>query len=82
MEVNQSVVSLLLELDGPSCEALEEVSSMDMSPWGSGEECHLFGHGDCLASSLGEAAEDGCSSTWGVLVMGIDQSDEGNCLTR
>ena len=36
-------VSLLLELDGPSCEAFEEVSSIDVLPCGSGEGCHLFG---------------------------------------
>ena len=34
-----------MELDSPSCEALEEVSSMDMLPHGSGKGCHLFGHG-------------------------------------
>ena len=50
---------------------------MDMSPCGSGKECHLFGHGDCLGSGLGEAAADGCSSAWGVLANRIDQSDEG-----
>ena len=68
-----------MELDSPSCEALEDVSSMDMFPHGSGEECCLFGHGDCLGSGLGEVAADGCSSAWGVLANGIDQSDEGNC---
>ena len=71
-EVTQSGVSLLLELDGPSCEALEEVSSMDMLPHGSGEGCHLFGHGDHLGSGLGEVAADGCLSAWGVLANGID----------
>ena len=54
--MTQSGASLLLELDGPSCEALEEVSSMDMLTLGSGEGCHLFGHGDHLGSGLGEAA--------------------------
>ena len=76
--MNQSGVSLLLELDSPSCEALEEALSMDMFPWGSGKECHHFGHENCLGSSLAEAATDGHSSAWGVLVNGIDQSDEGN----
>ena len=77
--MNQSGVSLLLELDGPSCEALEEVSSMDVFPCGSGKECCLFGCGDCLGSGLGEAVADGCSPAWGVLANGIDRSDEGNC---
>ena len=71
-EATQLGVSLLLELDSPSCEALEEVSSMDEYPHASGEECHLFGHGDCLGSGLGEAVTDGCSSAWGVLVNRID----------
>ena len=51
---------------------------MDKFPHASGEEHHLFGHGDCLDSGLGEMVADGCSSTWGVLVNRIDQSDEGN----
>ena len=71
-EANQFGVSLLLELDGPSCEALEEVLSMDMLPHGSGKGWHLFGHGDCLGSGLGEAVADGCSSAWGVLANGAD----------
>ena len=45
---------------------------MDVSPCGSGEECHLFGCGDCLGSGLGEVVADGCSSAWGVLANGID----------
>ena len=32
-----------------------------------------------LGSGLGEAVADGCSSAWGVLANGTDQSDEGNC---
>ena len=72
MEANQSEASLLLELDGPSCEAVGEVSSMDMSSCGSGKECHLFGHGDCLGSALGEAFVDDCPSTWGVLANRMD----------
>ena len=51
-EANQMGVSCLLELDGPSCEAFGEVSSIDMSPHGSGEGCHLFGLGDCLGTGL------------------------------
>ena len=77
-EATQSGVSLLLELDSPSCEALEEVSSMDVLPHGSSEGCCLFDHGDCLGSGLGEAVADGCLSAWGVLANGIDQSDEDN----
>ena len=61
-----------MELDGPTCEALEEVSSMDKFPHGFGEECHLFGCGDCLGSGLGEAVADSCSSAWGVLANRID----------
>ena len=71
-EANQLGVSLLLELDGPSCEALEEVSSMDMLPHGSGKGCHLFGRGDHLGSGLGEAVADGFSSAWSVLANGAD----------
>ena len=78
-EANQLGISLLLELDGPSWEALEEVSSMDMLPCGSGKGCHLFGHGDHLGSGLGEAVVDGCSSAWGVLVNGAEWSDKINC---
>ena len=78
-EVNQSAVSLLLELNGPSCEAVGGVLSMDVSPSGTGKESCLFGHRDCLGSGLGEAVADGCSSAWGFLANGIDQSDEGNC---
>ena len=78
-KVNQSAVSLLLELDGPSCNVVGVVSSMDMSPCGSGKESHLFGHGDCLGSGVGEAIAEGGSSAWGVLANGMDQSDEGNC---
>ena len=61
-------VSHLLELDGPSCVALGEVSSTDKLPHGSGEGCHLFGHGDHLGTGLGEVTMDGCSPTGGVLV--------------
>ena len=78
-EVNQSAASLLLELDGPSCEAVGEVLSMDVSPCGSGKEYYLFGCGDCLSSGMGEAVADGGSSTWGVLVNGVDWSEEGYC---
>ena len=78
MEANQLAVSLLLELESPSCKAVGEVLSIDVSPCGSGMESHLFGCGDCLGSGLEEAVADGFSSVWGVLVNGIDQSDEGN----
>ena len=70
--MTQSAASLLLELYGPSCEALEEVSSMDMLTLGSGKGCHLFDHGDCLGSGLGGAAVDDCSSACGVVVSGMD----------
>ena len=71
-------VSLLLELDDPSCEAFEEVSSIDMLPHGSGKGCHLFGHGDCLGSGLGEVVADCCSSAWSALASGADQGEEGD----
>ena len=45
-EVDQMGVSHLLELDGPSCMALGEVSSIDVLPCGSGKGCCLLGHGD------------------------------------
>ena len=61
-----------MELDGLSCEALEEVLSMDVLPHGSGKGCCLFGCGDHLGSGLGEAVADGCFSAWGVLVNEAD----------
>ena len=70
--------SHLLELDGPSCVAFGEVSSIDMVPHGSGEGCCLFGHGDHLGTDLGEAATDGCSSAWVVLAGGADGGDHPN----
>ena len=70
--MTQSGASLPLELDGPSCEALEEVLSMDVLTLGSGEGCCLFGCGDHLGSELGEAAVDGCLSACGVLASGMD----------
>ena len=78
-EVNQMGVSHLLELGGPSCEALGEVSSIDVLPHGSGEGCHLFGHWDCLGAGLGEAAADGCSPARGALVGGAEEGDRGDC---
>ena len=51
---------------------------MDVLTLGSGEGCHLFGHGDHLGSGLGEAAVDDCSSACDVVVSGMDRSDEGN----
>ena len=71
-------VSLLLELDGPSCEAFEEASSIDMLTCRSGKGCNLFGCGDCLGSGLGETFADGCSPAWSVLADGAEQSKEGN----
>ena len=75
-------VSHLLELDGPSCVAYGEVSSIDVLPHGSGKGCCLFGCGDHLGTDLGEAAADGCSSARGVLAGGADGSDEVIILTR
>ena len=71
-------VSHLLELDGPSCMAFGEVSSIDVLPHGSGEGCCHFSHGDCLGTDLVEAAADGHSSAGGVLVSGADGGDEGD----
>ena len=65
-------VSLLLELDGPSSEAFEEVSSIGVFHHGSGKGCCLFGHWNPLSSGLGEATADGCSSAWSVLVSRAD----------
>ena len=75
-------VSLLLELDGPSCEALEEVSPIGMSPHGSGEGCHLFGLGDHLGTGLGEVTADGCSSARSILVSEADGGNGGDCPNR
>ena len=72
-------VSHLLELDGPSCVAFEEGSSIDVLPCGSGKGCHLFGHGDHLGTDLGGVAADGCSSAGGVLAGGADGGDRGDC---
>ena len=71
-------VPCLLELVGPSCMACEKVSSIDLLSHGSGKECHLFGHGDCLGTGLGEVATNGCSSTGDVLAGGADGDDEGD----
>ena len=77
-EANQIGVSHLLELDGPSCMAFGEVSSIDMLPHGSGKGCHLFGHGDCLGTDLGVVPVDGCSSARGVLAGVADGVDKGD----
>ena len=69
----------LLELDGPSCKAMGEISSMDASPCASVEECHLFNHGDHLGSGLGEVVIGGCPSALGALVDGMDRSDDDGC---
>ena len=71
-------VSHLLGLDGPSCEAFEEVSSIDVLPHGSGEGCHLFGLGDDLGTGLGEATVDGCSSAGSILASEADVGDGGD----
>ena len=71
-------VSHLWELDGYSCMATGEVSSIDMLPHGSGKGCHLFSHGDHLGTDLGEVAMDGCSSARGFLVGGVDGGDGGD----
>ena len=75
-------VSLLLELDGPSCEALGEVPSIDMLPHGSGERCHLFGCRNHLGSGLGEAVSDGCSSARSILASEADVGNRGDCTNR
>ena len=74
--------SLLLELDGPSCVALGEVSSIDGLPHSSGKGCHLFGHGDHLGTGLGEVATDGCSPIGGALVGGVDEGDKDDCQNK
>ena len=71
-------VSCLLELDGPSCMALGEVSSIDMLPHGTGKGCHLLGHGDHLGAGLGEVVMGRCSPTRGALVGGADGGDRGD----
>ena len=71
-------VSHLLELDGPSCVAFGEVSSIDMLPCGSGKRYRLFGCGDHLGTDLGEVAVDGCSSAGGILASRADGGDEGD----
>ena len=71
-------VSHLLELDGPSCVACGEVSSIDVLPHSSSKGCCLFGHGDHLGTGLREAATDGWSSTGDVLAGGADGDDKGD----
>ena len=75
-EEYQSAVFPLLELDGPSCKAMGELSSMDVSPCASGEECHLFDWGDHLGSSLGGVVVGGHPCVWGALADGADWSDD------
>ena len=65
-EANQMEVSLLLELDGPSCEVLEEVLSIDMLPHGSGKGCCLFGLGDHLGTGPGISSCRWLFLSWGV----------------
>ena len=77
-EANQMGVSHLLELDGPSCMAFWEVSSIYVLPHGSGKGCFLSGHVDHLGTDLGEVAADGCSSIRGVLAGGADGGDGGD----
>ena len=77
-EANQMGVSHLLELDGFSCMALGEVSSIDMVPCSSGEGCHFFGCGDHFDTGLGEAAVGGCSPAGGALVGGADGCEGGD----
>ena len=74
-DANQMGVSLLLELDGPSCVALGEVSSIDELPHSSGKGCHLFGHGDHFGTGLGEVVTDDCSPDGGALAGGADGGD-------
>ena len=68
----------LLGLAGPSCKACGEVLSVDVLSCSSGKGCHLFGHGDCWGTGLGEAAKDGCSSAGDVLVGGAGEDDKGD----
>ena len=75
-------VSHLLELDGPSCMAFGEASSIDVLLHGSGKGCHLFGHGNHLGTDLGEGAADGCSSFGGPLAGEADGGDGMIALTR
>ena len=72
-------VSHLLELDGPSCVAFGEVSSIDVLPNGSDKGCHLFGCGNHLGTDLEEVAVDGYSFTGGVLVGVADGGNTGDC---
>ena len=69
----------LLELVGSSCMACWEVLSIDVLSHGSGEGCHLFGHGDHLGTGLGKVAADGCSSAQDVLTGRTDGDDKGDC---
>ena len=75
-EEDQPVVFPLLGFDGPSCKVMGELSSMDMSPWASAKEWHLFGWGDCVGSDLGEVAMGGHPCAWGTLADGMDGSDD------
>ena len=75
-EENQLLVFSLLEHGRSSCKPLGESSSMDMSPFRSGEGFCLFGYWDCMGSDLGEVVTAGCPCTWGTLTEGKDWSND------
>ena len=75
-EENQLLVFSLLECGRSSCEPLGEFSSTDVSPCGSGEECHLFGCWDCLCSDLEEVVVGSHPCALGALTDGTDWSGD------
>ena len=68
-------VSHLLELDGPSCVALGEVSSIDMLPHSSGKRMLPFWPWEPFGHWLGRGSHGWLFSCWGALVVGGDGGD-------
>ena len=78
-DLNQGAVSHFLGQGGPPTIAAGVALPRSMFPISSGEGCCLFSLGDCLGISVGGVAEDGCSSTGGVLGDWMGEGDGGAC---
>ena len=78
-DLDQGGVSHFLGQGGPPTVATWVALPRCVFPIGSGERCHLFGLGDCLSIDIGGVAEDGCSSTGGVLGDWMSEGNGGAC---
>ena len=78
-DLNQGGVSHFLGQGGPPTIAVRVALPRGVFPISSGKGCHLFVLGDCLGIGMGGAAEDGCSSTGGVLGDWVSEGNGGAC---